>query len=241
MSVTVALRLHRSSWTASRHVLCRTSVNAVPRGSLRSLSTSSKVSDDKPTPVFAQEPFYTGPLASTFRSLKLFSLSSLGLITGLSPVLFIVDAPGIPTSARAAMAATALLTSAASTGLVGWCGAPYVSTMRRLASPQPGTTSNSDAVEMTTKTLFLKDLRTSVYDPSFLGPTSRPFATWELQSQLRVPADGKTRTEEKEEVVARTVDAEGKTRGEWRVTWTKDPTDASFVIGQAGPTGKVVK
>lgn len=200
-------------------------------------------------------PFYTGPLAKTFRSLKLFSLSSLGLITALSPVLFVIEAPAFPMSARVAMAGTAILTSAGSTGLVGWCGAPYVSSMRRITSSTPSshstipTSSNPEAVEMTTKNLLLKDLRTSVYDPTFLGPTSRPFATWELQSQLRVQVSSLDEAirntvaagEEGVQTVAQTVDAEGKVQGEWIVRWKQDESEPEFAVGQAVSTGKVLR
>ncbi|KAF8305927.1 hypothetical protein DL93DRAFT_2089146 [Clavulina sp. PMI_390] len=196
-----------------------------------------------------------GPLANTFKNLKLFSLSSLGLITSLSPVLFIIDAPGIPTSARAAMAATAMLTSGASTALVGWCGAPYVSSMRRLNPSSTSSTSNAtpyhdEAIEMTSKNLFLRDLRTQVYDPVVLGPTNRLFATWELQSHIVVPAPSTSsnastgaslRAAGNKEVMARTIDEKGVVRGEWSVQWECDPNDDGMLVGTATQSGKVLR
>lgn len=204
-------------------------------------------------------PFYSGPLAQTFHNLKLFSLSSLGIIAGLSPALFVVDAPGIPLSARGAMAATALAMSGASTGLIAWCGAPYVSSMRRLTPPPTpfadarkdetsddpsaliSTAAHLDTIEMTTKTLFLKKLHTQVYDPAILGPTNRLFATWELQSQIRAPASASRNTTRTEEVIARTLDAEGKIRGEWRVRWTQDPSNKQYLRGHASAAGTILR
>lgn len=213
----------------------------------------------------APAPFYTGPLARTFRNLKLFSLSSLGLITGLSPVIFVIDAPGIPMSARCAMVGTALAMSGASTGLIAWSGAPYVSSMRRLA-PLPAPTASAravktveapngtsasisanvhpDAVEMATKTLFLRDMYTQVYDPAILGPTNRLFATWELQPYIRAPADANNASRTRsgaEEVIARTLDSEGKIRGEWRVSWTQDTADKKYLVGHASATGEMLR
>lgn len=98
---------------------------------------------------------------------------------------------------------------------------------------------------MTTKTLFLNNLYTQIYDPSILGPTNRLFATWELQSLLRVPVATKAKARdggtEEEEVLARTFDAKGNVRGEWRVRWTLDPSDSEQLIGQTSQTGKVLR
>ena len=223
--------------------------------------------DDGRSPALDPTPFYTGPLAQTFRNLKLFSLSSLGLIAGLSPVLFVVEAPGIPVTARVALAGTALAMSGASTGLIAWCGAPYVSSMRRLVpSPPPasdptagtvkpeGASSGSsvtstmathyDAVEMATKTLFSRDIYTQIYDPAVLGSTNRPFATWELQSQLRVPVDASNTSRiagGREEVIARTLSAGGEVYGEWLVRWTQDPNNEEYLLGRASATGTVLR
>ena len=135
------------------------------------------------------------------------------------------------------MAITALVTSGASTALVGWCGAPYVNSMRRI----PGYNNAPDGgVEMITKTLLLRDLRTTVHDTSFLGKASRPFATWELISHIRVPAE-EERVDGVEEVVARTTDEAGKVQGEWRVRWSKALDDPNYLLGKASPHGRVVR
>lgn len=89
---------------------------------------------------------YVGPLTQTFRRLKIFSLSSLALATSLSPLIFVVESC-LPSTARAALATTALATSGASTALVSWCGRPYVTTLRSLslstANATPNTTPNT--------------------------------------------------------------------------------------------------
>jgi hypothetical protein len=85
---------------------------------------------------------YVGPLTQTFRRLKIFSLSSLVLASTLSPFIFIVES-SLPSTARAALAATALATSGVSTGLVAWCGRPYVTTLRRITATPPPSLSPS--------------------------------------------------------------------------------------------------
>lgn len=83
---------------------------------------------------------YIGPLTRTFRRLKIFSLSSLALASSLSPFIFIVES-SLPSTARAALATTALATSGVSTALVAWCGRPYVTTLRNLATTTTTTTT----------------------------------------------------------------------------------------------------
>jgi len=206
--------------------------NGVARPKQRPLFLSAKLSTNSNT----TPAFYIGPLAQTFRSLKIFSLGSFALATSISPFMFVIESP-LPTSARAAMAITALVTSGASTALVGWCGAPYVSSMRRI----PGYNNAPDGgVEMITKTLLLRDLRTTVYDTSFLGKATRPFATWELVPQVRVQAE-EGRTDGLEEVVARTTDENGQVQGEWRVRWTKAIDDPNYLLGKVNPHGKLVR
>lgn len=210
--------------------------NAVTSLQRRGFADSSTPSTLAPESTNAAEPFYKGPLTPTFRSLKIFSLSSMGLITCLSPVLFVIEAPGIPFSARLAMAGTAIVTSAASTALIGWVGAPYVVSMRKV--PQENTSSH-EAVEMSTKTLLLKDLKTTVYDPTFLGPTTRPFATWELKG--RASANAADVSTAGEQIIARTVDVSGKVVGEWRVKWVLNESNPDHAVGTAVPSGKVLR
>jgi TMEM70/TMEM186/TMEM223 protein family len=148
---------------------------------------------------------YHGPLANTFRNVKIFSLSSFGLASAITPLFFMLES-GLPTSAKVALAATALGTSGISTGLVGWCGAPYVRRLRRL--PDGG------GIEMETTTLFLKRRCTLVYEPRlFLRASGRPFARWELAE--KVAREG----EEGEETVAETRDGAGRVLGRWVVRW----------------------
>lgn len=151
---------------------------------------------------------YNGPLTTTFRRLKLFSLSSLGLSFGLAPFLFLLEtSSGLPTVARFALAGTALATSGVSTALVGWCGKPYVTTLER----------EGGAVTMTTLTLALNKRVTRVYDTTFLVDSSRPFAKWELAETVHV--DGKKITAGTEETVAETLNSKGTVIGRWIVKW----------------------
>jgi hypothetical protein len=94
---------------------------------------------------------YIGPLTQTFRRLKIFSLSSLVLASSLSPFILIVRSC-LPTTAHAALAATALGTSGVSTALVAWCGRPYVTAMRSLSAPStaPNPSTTSETQTMTT-------------------------------------------------------------------------------------------
>jgi hypothetical protein len=183
---------------------------------------------------------YVGPLTQTFRRLKIFSLSSLVLASSLSPFIFIVESC-LPSTARAALATTALATSGVSTALVAWCGRPYVTSMRSLSSPSPSPSPPSDAqttgtgtthshnenvpagIEMTTLTLALSPLATRVYDPAFLCDTTRAFARWELARSVQLPSeDAAACTGARpgtEETVAETLDGAGNVLGRWIVTW----------------------
>ncbi|KAG9086429.1 hypothetical protein FRC06_003092, partial [Ceratobasidium sp. 370] len=158
--------------------------------------------------------FYTGPLSATFRNLKLFSLSSLTLASALTPFIFIIEAP-LTLSARIALAATALGTSISSTALIGWCGKPYVVSMRRL--------SDSEAIELTTTDTFLRERRTTVFNPKFFQPTSRPFATWELPEAFTADIEpGGQRSNGSAEMVAVTRDTSGNVLGRWEIEWHEE-------------------
>lgn len=153
---------------------------------------------------------YSGPLANTFTRLKLFSLGSLGLASILTPVLLL--APGeISMAGRVGLSITALATSGVSTALIAWIGTPYVGSMRLLptsTSTSASATSPSPknmALELNTVSWRLKPQRTIVYEPTFLRPTSRPFAAWEITNSpppLEVPT---TQPEEGEGEVMRKV------------------------------------
>lgn len=101
---------------------------------------------------------YHGPLAPTFRRLKIFSLASLGLSATLAPFMFLIES-NLPMTARFALAGIALGTSGTSTALVGWCGKPYVTTLRRLKQDENGGT---EVIEMSTLTLTLQPRLTRV-------------------------------------------------------------------------------
>ncbi|CAE6417940.1 unnamed protein product [Rhizoctonia solani] len=155
--------------------------------------------------------FYRGPLSTTFRNLKLFSLSSLSLASALTPFIFIIDAP-LSVSARIALAVTALGTSISSTALIAWCGKPYVVSMRRA--------QGSDAVELTTTDVFLRERRTTVLDPRFFQTTSRPFATWELPESFTAdPEPTAQRAAGSAEPVAVTRDSSGDIVGRCVIEW----------------------
>ncbi|KAK2463102.1 hypothetical protein APHAL10511_004757 [Amanita phalloides] len=161
---------------------------------------------------------YHGPLALTFRRLKLFSLGSLTLSITLAPFMFLVES-NLPMSARLALASIAIGTSGLSTALVAWCGKPYVKTLKRLK-----TSDGAEGLEMITYTLGLQPRVTRVYDPYFLIATHRPFAKWELARELPLPPDRsiKSITPGKEETVAETFDIRGHILGRWLVQWDEN-------------------
>ena len=186
----------------------------------RRLSTSPS----NPTP--APEVAYRGPLTNTFRRLKIFSLSSLGLSAALAPFIFVIEASGIPLSARFALAGVAMATSGVSTALVAWCGSPYVTKLQRV--------EKDHALQMTTLTLGLRQRTTSVYDTSFLKETSRAFAKWELADHVTL--EGKEQQQRAasgtQETVAETTDAKGRLVGSWVVTWGENGEGTCKQVGK---------
>lgn len=145
--------------TQSRHLL--TSRLTVDGAALSTKAPSSADSQAQPVA-------YHGPLTQTFRRLKIFSLSSLGLSCIMTPFIFIVES-SLPLSARIVLAATALSTSSISTALVRWSGASYVVDLQKLSPAENG---GIEGIEMTTLTLTLKRLVTRVYDVDFLVETN---------------------------------------------------------------------
>jgi len=162
----------------------------------------------------------------------------------MTPFLFVLETTsGLPAIARVALASIALSTSGISTALVGWCGSPYVATLRWLpadnAQHQPAITS-TEVVELTTQTLLLRKRITKVYDAGFLVPANRPFATWELAEAFRLPpAEAEQERTSgllpREETIAETFDEKGKVVGRWIVKWAEDGS------GTCGESGKVVR
>ncbi|SPO21526.1 uncharacterized protein UTRI_01013_B [Ustilago trichophora] len=207
-------------------------------------STGVKASvESEPSKVLAT---YQGPLARTFTRLKLFSLGSLGLASVLTPVLLL--APGeISLAGRIGLCVTALATSGISTALIAWIGTPYVGSMRLLSPSDSTTPSDTDGkvvMELNTTSWKLKPTRTLVYEPTFLRPTSRPFAAWEITNNpppliLKSGQDSVTKK------IAETFDVNsGKSLGSWIVkyssqTQTKSTQQDSDVQDQWKATGKV--
>ncbi|KAF9446515.1 hypothetical protein P691DRAFT_733088 [Macrolepiota fuliginosa MF-IS2] len=161
---------------------------------------------------------YLGPLESTFRRLKVFSLASLSLSTTLAPFIFVIES-NLPMNARLALASIAITTSATSTGMVAWCGKPYVTQLRYIRPEENG---GAEGMEMTTMSLWMKPMITRVYDPSFLVETRRAFAKWELAQKVVLPKEPGCERQVvpgQEETIAETRDKDGNPLGRWVVTW----------------------
>lgn len=148
-SIPVLTSSHPTPLHISSQTLLRTA-SPSSRSATASLSTvtadATAARSDKDTDAGAPDAcspsvIYVGPLTRTFRRLKIFSLSSLALASSLSPFIFIVES-SLPSTARAALATTALATSGVSTALVAWCGRPYVTTLRNLASTSTSTSTS---------------------------------------------------------------------------------------------------
>jgi hypothetical protein len=155
---------------------------------------------------------YRGPFASTYRNLKIFSLSSLALSSAFTPLIFVMES-SLSFAPRLALASVTLLTGGLSTAMIAWCGRPYVTLLRNL---NPAENGGLHGLEMTTTTMFLHPLLTRVYDINFLVDTKRPFAKWELAQTTTVPA---SKVNNREETVAETFDRHGQIIGRWIVTW----------------------
>jgi hypothetical protein len=172
---------------------------------------------------------YHGPLTMTFRRLKIFSVSSLGLSCTLAPFFFILES-SLPNFARGLLAGIAVTTSGISTVMIAWAGRPYVTTLRRLRL------DGMQGVEMTTNTMLLRNLVTRVYDVTFLVETHRPMAKWELADIIILPPARSNEVQPgQEETVAETLDARGKVIGRWIVTWGEGGK------GTCRPEGHVVR
>ncbi|KAG5637722.1 hypothetical protein H0H81_003432 [Sphagnurus paluster] len=131
-------------------------------------------------------------------------------------------------SARIALASIAVGTSGISTALVGWCGQPYVTTLRHLTPEENG---GAEGIEMTTQNLLLTPRITRVYDPTFLIETKRGFAKWELADKLVLPSD-KTVEPGTEETVAETMDKDEKVLGRWVVKWGEGGEGTCHEVGK---------
>ncbi|KAI0368988.1 hypothetical protein BV20DRAFT_1036724 [Pilatotrama ljubarskyi] len=191
-----------------------------------------------------KEEEYHGPLTTTYRRLKILSLSSLTLTFALTPFIFILETTSsVPLVGRAALAAIAMATSSVSTALVAWCGRPYVTTLRFLEPEGAQAAGSGRAIEMTTMTLGLHKRVTTVYDTAFLVPTSRPFATWELAEAFKLSEAEVLSARAQglipgEETIAETKTADGGVLGRWVVTWDENGVGTCREVGQVvRPTG----
>ncbi|PIL33506.1 hypothetical protein GSI_04129 [Ganoderma sinense ZZ0214-1] len=221
-------------FTRRRTVVTESTSPAAPKA-----PQAPKASDHEPAAAAASEATkqaeededYHGPLTTTFRRLKILSLSSLTLTFALTPFIFVLETTSsVPVMGRFALAGIAMATSGVSTFLVAWCGRPYVTAMRRLPD-------GPRAVEMTTLTLGLHRRVTTVFDTAFLVPTSRPFATWELAEAFKLPeADvAGARTEgliPREETIAETRTRDGGLLGRWVVSWDENGVGTCKEVGR---------
>jgi len=201
----------------------------------RCISTSSPATQQPTQSDSPHQVAYHGPLAQTFRRLKIFSLSSLALSCIMTPFIFIVES-SLPISARIVLATTALTTSGVSTALVGWSGYPYVVDLRRLTPAENG---GIEGIEMTTLTLMLRRLTTRIYDADFLVETRRPFAKWELAEEIQLPSSSeepvmaaKAGAPGQVETVAETLNAKNEVVGRWVVKWGEGGAGSCKAVGK---------
>lgn len=140
-----------------------------------STTTPSPTSTTKETETTSSDDVYNkvylGPLESTFRRLKIFSLASLSLSTTLAPFMFVIES-NLPINARLALASIAITTSATSTGLVAWCGKPYVTKLKYI---RPDENGGAEGIEMMTMSLTLKPRITKVRPNLFFGRMHWPY------------------------------------------------------------------
>ncbi|KAI0753121.1 hypothetical protein C8Q80DRAFT_1050972, partial [Daedaleopsis nitida] len=181
---------------------------------------------------------YHGPLTTTYRRLKIFSLTTLSLTFALSPLIFVIETTSsVPVVARFALAGMAMAASGVSTALVAWVGRPYVAVLRWLKPDGAQAAGSGDAVEMTTYTLAWHKRVTTVYDTAFLVPTSRPFATWELAEAFKLP-DAEVEGARaaglipREETIAETRNNAGEMLGRWVVSWDEHGVGTCRPIGE---------
>lgn len=160
------LDLQSSSRCFSTSIVARSSDGGSPTKDSPDSATSS--------PILAE---YTGPMAKTFYRLKLFSMGSLLLASTMTPFFLLAPAEGVGLVGRLGLCATALGTSGVSTAIVAWIAGPYVGRMSLRQDPQ---NAAKTLIEANTLTWRLRPLQTTIFEPSFIRPTSRPFASWEL-------------------------------------------------------------
>ena len=158
------------------------------------------------------------------------------------------------TSARTALVAFAVGTSSFSTALVSWIAKPYVTTIRTLtptkdsASVGDGPHVAEGAIQLSTRSIFLRERLTNVYDPCFIDSTSRAFAKWQLVGKIVWdPEAALNQTSNPyrragcEEVAAETTDDKGNVKGRWLVKWdSATGEEDGILVGNVRQEGQVV-
>lgn len=242
---------------------------ALPREVLTLRSVHAKAAAPARHPAAAQ---YVGPMRMAYYRLKLFSLSSLSVAAVFAP-LFMLWPHSMEMVPRLGIAATTLGASMVSTGMISWIGAPYVGhmTMRRSSegavplhyvskgetaeavlddTPSDPSRHASEKyyLELATLSWHMRSLKTTVYAPSMLRPTTRMLATWELPESpmpLTIEHPGQVGDHTVSSLVAETVDvSSGKVVGRWWARWRISPTsdDAPMAFeGVCEAEGKPVR
>lgn len=200
---------------------------------LRKISTDPKEQAEKTQSSALLE--YHGAYSETYKKLKVFSLSSLGLAAAITPMMFILDST-IPAGGRAILGITAMTTSSISTSLIAWAGRSYVTDLR--------VDDGGRRIDFITTTMLLRKLTTTVYDPMFLEPAEHYFTKVRLRSSIRIPMavvqkQQMNLVDGQEETVAETTDSKGRVKGWWEVRWRQEG-DAGFV-GECRGVGKVMR
>ena len=195
---------------------------------------------------------YIGPMRRSYYRLKLLSLSSLAVSTVFAPI-FIAIPNKFDIIARTALTLSTVGASGISTALISWIGGPYVGHMT-LRRSSPGyeprhyiTDGPADVIlddllsdpnlhasdgyylEIATLGWSMRSLKTTVFAPSLLRMTTRPFATWELPDlPPALTVDENSVRSDKERTVSKliseTVDVtSGRVIGRWWARWRVHP------------------
>ncbi|KAK0547806.1 hypothetical protein OC845_003898 [Tilletia horrida] len=213
----------------------------------RSLATSSSSPSPSELPPSNVLATYQGPLHTTFRRLKVFSLSSLVFAGVLTPYLLL--GPGsLDTFARVALVITALSASSASTALISWIGKPYVAKLELVRAASPSAAQNDPLPPSSTHLVAhttswrLQPLSTTIYQPGYIRGTSRPFAQWQLAADPpAVPVDAPPSTSAKlRSLIAETrLTKTGAVVGQYWVEWRPDALTRAPVIPTQAEVGEL--
>ncbi|KIM31537.1 hypothetical protein M408DRAFT_327714 [Serendipita vermifera MAFF 305830] len=176
---------------------------------------------------------YRGLYTDSYKKLKAFSLASLTLATMVTPFMFLIES-SIPAGGKAILGITAMSTSSLSTALIAWAGSSYVTGLR--------VDDGGRRLEFTTTTIFLRNIKTVVYDPMFLEPAEEYFIKVRLRRSIRIPMaeverQGMALSDGQEETVAESLDPSGNVKGWWAVRWRREG-EAGFV-GECREVGKI--